>query len=120
MTRRPLIIDNICACISAVAEFPPPTEVWANIPRRLPRRRGHAGVFPAEEVAGSRLSVDVAVKPQLGLAWRRTRGGLNDIDRGVPQVSGAASHRLNLSAPTDERGGEARQLFTVTSAGGGK
>lgn len=91
----------------------------ANIPSRLPRRRGNAGVFPAEELGGSRPSVNVAVKP-LGLAWRRTRVGLNDVDRGVPQVSGAASHRLNLSAPTDERGGEARQLFTVTSAGGGK
>lgn len=30
------------------------------------------------------------------------------------------SHHLNLSVPTDEQGGEARQLFTVTSAGGGK
>lgn len=59
--------------------------------------------------------VDFAIKAQ-----RRRRGGLSELDSGVPPVSGAASHRLNLTAPTDERGGEARQLFTVTSAGGGK
>lgn len=108
MTRRPLIIDNICASISTMAESPP-TEVCPAagkhpetqhecFPPRTRRRKSPLGRLLPELFELPTLS-----NLQRGVAPRRKRGGLNEIDSGVPQVSGAASHRLSLSGRSADR-----------------
>lgn len=112
-----MIIDNICAFISAMGESSPTKVCVSCCGQTLSSPSTQSRRFPprnSKEVASQCLSV----KPQISLAQRHKRVGLNELDSRVRQVSGAASIRLNLSGLTDERGGDARQLFIATSAGG--
>lgn len=82
-------------------------------PRCVRPAVGECDPRPRHRAATQRKSpLSLAVKPQLSLAQRRKRGGLNELDSGVRQVSGAASLRLNLSGATD---GGAEKLVNFLS-----
>lgn len=66
-------------------------------PPRTRRRKPPLGRFLPERF------FELPTLSERGVARLRKRGGLNEIDSGVPQVSGAASHRLSLSGRSADR-----------------